>query len=100
MLIMPKWMLEQHTWIETCKWAVAVVVDSLFIVLLPLFVFCPRFVMHYLHVVSFLVLQSYRRGRAVCFTFIVSLVSCDCHCSVALPHGAVGWSAVFVCGIY
>ena len=23
-----------------------------------------------------------------------SLVSCDCYCKVALPHSAVGWSAV------
>ena len=69
MLIMLKWMLEQHAWIETCKWAVAVVVDSLFIVLLPLFVFCPCFVMHYLHVASFLVLQSYRRGRESCLLY-------------------------------
>ena len=23
---------------------------------------------------------------------IVFLMSCDCWCSVALPHGAVGWS--------
>ena len=26
-------------------------------------------------------------------------MSCDCQCSVALPHGAVGLSAVCVCGI-
>ena len=30
-----------------------------------------------------------------CFAIIVSLMSCDSQCSVALPHGAVGWSAVF-----
>ena len=26
-------------------------------------------------------------------------MSCDSQCSVALPHGAVGWSAVCDCGI-
>ena len=25
--------------------------------------------------------------------------ACDCWCSVALPHGVVGWSAVCDCGI-
>ena len=30
---------------------------------------------------------------------IVFLVSCDCWCSVAIPHGAVDWSAVCECGI-
>ena len=32
--------------------------------------------------------------RAGCFAFIVSWVSCLCKCPVALPHGAVGESAV------
>ena len=27
------------------------------------------------------------------------LVSYYCWCFVALPHGAVGWSVVYVCGI-
>ena len=26
-------------------------------------------------------------------------MSCDCYCSVALPHGAVSWSAVCDCDI-
>ena len=26
-------------------------------------------------------------------------MSCDFWCSVALPHGVVGWSAVYDCGI-
>ena len=37
--------------------------------------------------------------RAGCFTLFVFLVSCDCYCSVALPHGDVGWSALCDCGI-
>ena len=37
--------------------------------------------------------------RAGCSTLFVILVSCDCYCSVALPCGAMGWSAVCDCGI-
>ena len=37
--------------------------------------------------------------RAACFALIVFLMSCDCYCSMALPHGPVGWSAVCNCGI-
>ena len=39
------------------------------------------------------------RKRAGCFAFIVFQMSCYCKCSVALPHGAVGWSVVCDCGI-
>ena len=31
--------------------------------------------------------------------FIVILIFCDCKCTVVLPHGAEGWSAVCDCGI-
>ena len=41
-----------------------------------------------------------------CFAIIImgkrelaGLLSCDSQCSVALPHGAMGWSAVCDCGI-
>ena len=34
--------------------------------------------------------------RADCFTLIVFLVFCDCYCSAALSHGAVGWCVVVV----
>ena len=37
--------------------------------------------------------------KAGCFTLIVFLMSCDGECYVALPHVAMGWSAVFDCGI-
>ena len=30
----------------------------------------------------------------------VYLQSCDWKCSVFLPHGVVGWSAVYDCGIF
>ena len=33
------------------------------------------------------------------FVFIVSFMSCHFICSVALPHGAMGWSAVCDSGI-
>ena len=47
---------------------------------------------------SFLVLQSSRWERS-CFTLIVFLMPCGCLCSVTLPYGAVGWSAMYDCGI-
>ena len=39
-------------------------------------------------------------GRAGRFTIIIAfLMSCDFFCTVALPHGAVGWSALCNCGM-
>ena len=59
--------------------------------------FC--FAMHYF--VSLLVLQSSSREReAGCFAFIIVQMNCYYKCSVALPHGAVGWSAVFVIVVF
>ena len=61
-------------------------------------VFGLCFGMHYF--VAFLVLQSCdEEEKANCFAIIVSLMSCDCYCSVSLPHAAVGWSAVCDCDI-
>ena len=37
--------------------------------------------------------------RAGCFVLNVYPMSCYCKCPVALPHDAVGWSAVCDCGI-
>ena len=37
--------------------------------------------------------------RACWSTLTVFLVYCDSQCSVALPHGAMGWSVVCDCGI-
>ena len=34
------------------------------------------------------------------FTWFVYLMYCDCNCSVDLPHGAMGWTAVCYCGIF
>ena len=38
-------------------------------------------------------------GKAGCFAIIVFQMYCYYICSVALLHGAVGWSAVCDCGI-
>ena len=38
--------------------------------------------------------------RELAALLIVYLVSCEFHFSVALPHDAMGWSAVCDCGIY
>ena len=57
------------------------------------------FGMHYSN--SFLVLQSPWRGREswlLCFNCRPDVLL-YCICSVALPHSAVGWSAVCNCGI-
>ena len=40
-----------------------------------------------------------KKERAGCFAFIVFGMSCYCKCPVALPHVAVGWSAVCDCDI-
>ena len=40
------------------------------------------------------------KGRAGCFAFIVFQMSCCCKCFVAVPHGAVGWSAVCDCVLF
>ena len=37
--------------------------------------------------------------RAGCFALIVFMMSCFCKCPVALPHGTLGLSAVYDCGI-
>ena len=37
--------------------------------------------------------------KAGCFAFVVFWISGYCKCPVAIPHGAVGWSAVCDCGI-
>ena len=37
--------------------------------------------------------------KADCFPIIVLQMYCYYKCSVALPHGVVGWSAVCDCGI-
>ena len=51
--------------------------------------------------VSILVLQSSSRGRAAgCFANIVLQMYCYYKCSVAPPHGAMGWSAICDCGIH
>ena len=46
------------------------------------------------------VLSSFAIILKRCFDFIVVQMSCYCECSVTLPHGAVGWSAVCDCGVY
>ena len=37
--------------------------------------------------------------KAGCFAIIVLQMYCNYKCSVILPHGAVGWSAVGGCGM-
>ena len=48
------------------------------------------------HIIMVVMLNSEQN----CFTLIVRLVSYDCYCSVALPRGALGWSAVCDCDTF
>ena len=48
---------------------------------------------------NFAIIFKGKRERAGRFAINVFLVSCDCKWYVALPRGAVGWSAVCGCGI-
>ena len=50
--------------------------------------------------VSILVLQYLEEEEKTgCFAFVVIQMQCYYQSSVALPHGAVGWSTVCNCGI-
>ena len=40
-----------------------------------------------------------RKRELVALLLSFLFISCHCKCPVALPHGAVGWSAVCDCGI-
>ena len=48
----------------------------------------------------FMVVFDEQEERAGCFAFIVFWMFCYCKSPVALPHSAVGWSAVCDCGIF
>ena len=48
---------------------------------------------------SFAIILKRKRIKAGCFAIIVIQMYCYYKCSVALPHGAMGWSAVCDCGI-
>ena len=41
-----------------------------------------------------------KKERAGCFAFIAFWISCYCKCSVTLPCGAMGRSAVCHCSIF
>ena len=62
------------------------------------FCVCFLFVMHYF--CSFYFCNHLEEEeKAGCFAIVVLQMNCYYKCSVALPHGAVGWSAVCDCGI-
>ena len=73
-------------------------VDSDYLMLLPLsigFVFCLSFEMQYF--VSFTPFGE--RGWLLDLYCLLD-VSCFCYCYMPLPHDAVSWSVVCICGIY
>ena len=56
------------------------------------------FIMHFF--VSILVCNHLEENEKTgCFSIIVVQINCYYKWHVALPHGAVGWSAVCECGI-
>ena len=61
---------------------------------------CGSFVFVLCFAIQYLVSILVREERPDCFNFIAFLLSCDCKCSVSLPHGVVGWSALCDCGIF
>ena len=71
--------------------------------LLPLFVGVLCLVLVWLYSTlcpsSFAIILIGKRKRAICFTLTVFLRGFDSQCYVALPHGAVGWSAMCDFGI-
>ena len=60
--------------------------------------FGPGFVMHYF---AFILVCNHleEEEKAGCSAIIVKQMYCYKKCSVALPHGAMGWSAVYDWGI-
>ena len=62
--------------------------------LLSYFLFCYALVC--VHSSIAIILKKEKVG---CFAVIVLPMYCYYKCSVALPHGPVGWSAVCDCGI-
>ena len=57
------------------------------------------FGMHYFDFSSFVIILT-RRRLLVPLLLLHFGVSCYCKCLVALPHGAMGWSVVYDCGIF
>ena len=63
---------------------------------------CPQVANHctlLLYYFEFETVPKFYTSGPGCFAFIILRMSCYCNCSVTLPHGAVGWSAVCDCGI-
>ena len=59
------------------------------------------FVLFCITVCPFLFCNHHKeKEKACCFAIIVLQMYCHYKCSVALPHGAVGWSVVCDCGIF
>ena len=48
---------------------------------------------------SFVIILMRNLELVALHTLIAIKICCDCNCSVALPHGAKGWSAVCDWGI-
>ena len=63
--------------------------NSVFVFVLLCITLCPFNICNHLE----------EKEKTGCFAIIVLQMYCYYNCSVALPHGAVGWSAVYGCGL-
>ena len=63
--------------------------DSVLVFVLVCITFCHFYFCYHLD----------EEKRVGCFALIIIWMSYYCKCNVALPHFAVGWSAVCDCGI-
>ena len=63
----------------------------------PELLFTPSGIYDYIHTLS--LQAAFEEEKVVCFAIIVLQMYCYHKCSVALPHCAMGWSAVCDCGV-
>ena len=59
--------------------------------------FGPCFVIQFFIVLQYLYWR--RESWVISSILIILLMYCECLCSVAHPHGAMGWIEVYDCGI-
>ena len=52
-----------------------------------------------IYIVSFLVWNHLAEEESWLLTLVVFLLLCGCWSSMSLPHGALGWTAEYDCGI-
>ena len=87
-------LLSDLRWWFCCCWSIVLCTSHWlwgFCVCLWFVMLCFKIYVHSYHLEE--------EEKAICFAFIVLQMYCYRKCSVALPHGAMGWLAVCDCGI-